>query len=481
MSLRRSFTPREYQPLAIDHILDTPRCALWAGMGLGKTVSTLTALDSLYLTCESKPTLVLAPLRVARSTWADEVKKWDHLSGLEVSPIVGTEKERLAALRRDCPVYTTNYENLVWLTEYWGDRWPYGIVVADEATKLKSVRLSFQTSSKGKEFLRGQGGKRARALGQIAHSHTHRFIELTGTPSPNGLKDLWGQAWFLDGGRRLGRSYSAFTQRWFETGYDGYEVVPREHAFEQIQRALSDICLTIDPKDYFDLKDPIVTPVYVELPVKVRKQYREMEKEMFTQLSHDKTVTAVNAAGRSQKCMQFAAGAVYVDPDTEGDPDPRSKEWRPVHDAKLEALDEIIEEAAGAPVIVVYQFRSDLARLLKTFPQGRHLKTKVDEDDFKAGKIPVLFAHAASAGHGIDGFQNVCNTMVFFSRDWNLETYLQIVERIGPVRQLQAGFDRAVFLYHIIAKDTVDELVSERIDSKREVQDILLDAMKRRA
>lgn len=477
---RKVYAPKPYQGPATEHMLQTPRCALWAGMGLGKTVATLTALDALYMAGESRPTLVLAPLRVARDTWAKESQKWEHLSGLDVVPIVGTVAERHHALATDAPVYTTNYENLVWLTEHWGARWPYGTVVADEATKLKGIRLSFQVSKTGKEFLNGQGGKRARALGMVAHQYTKRFIELTGTPASNGLKDLWGQAWFLDGGRRLGRTYGAFMQRWFEKGYNGFDVIPREFAEAQIHAALQDVCLTIDAKDYFDLNDPITTDIRVQLPVSARKLYREMEKDMFTQLAADKTISAVNAAAKTQKCIQLASGAVYIDPSAELDTDPRAKEWKAVHDAKLEALDDVVEEAGGAPVIVVYEFRSDLARLQKAYPQGRVLKTQKDEDDFKAGKIPILFTHPKSAGHGIDGFQHVCNIMVFYTRNWSLEDYDQIVARIGPVRQHQAGLDRPVFIYHILAEDTVDELVAERHTSKRSVQDVLLAAMKRR-
>lgn len=479
--MRKPFTPRAYQGMATEHMLNVPRCALWAGMGLGKSVSTLNVVDALQLAGESDPVLVLAPLRVARSTWVEEAGKWDHLADMRVVPIVGTAAERALAMRQPAQVFTTNYENLEWLAEQWGDRWPYRTVIADEATKLKGVRLSFQTSKTGKEFLNGQGGKRARALGKIAHSHVRRFIELTGTPAPNGLKDLWGQIWFLDGGKRLGRTYDAFKQRWFRSSYDGYGIVPREHAEAQIHAALADICLTIDAKDYFDLADPIVNEVLVDLPPKVRKLYREMEKEMFAQIAADRSASAVNAAGRTQKCLQLASGAIYLDPDVESDTDPRAKEWREVHDAKLEALDDIIEEACGAPMIVVYEFRSDLARLLKAFPKGRALNSKKDEDDFKAGRIPVLFTHPKSAGHGVDGFQNVCNTMVFLTRNWSLEDYQQIVERIGPVRQMQAGLDRPVFLHHIVARDTVDEMVSERLLGKKSTQEILLEAMKRRS
>lgn len=450
------------------------------------TVSTLTALEALKFSGEEDgPVLILAPKRVARRTWSDEAEKWDHLEGYRVVPIVGTKAERVAAVAKKADAYTINYENIEWLVESWGSNWPYRVIVADEADRLKSLRLSFRTATKkdgtpGKEYLAGQGGARARALGMIAHTPlVRRFIELTGTPAPNGLKDLWGQLWFLDAGKRLGRTYEAFMQRWFQKGYDGYSVVPTAWADRQIHEAVADICLSIRSEDYFDLEKPIVNNVYVDLPAKARKLYKDMEREMFLEIE-DRTSEAFGAAARTQKCLQLANGAVYVDPLAMTDSDPRSKEWRAVHDEKIEALEDIIGEAGGAPVIVVYEFRSDLARLLKAFPKGRHLATDKDEQDFKAGRIPILFAHPKSAGHGIDGFQNVCNQIVFFGHNWSLGEYQQIIERIGPVRQMQAGLNRSVFIHHIIARDTVDELVMERRESKREVQDILLEAAKRR-
>lgn len=472
------FVPRPWQVPMLDHVLAHERCALWAGMGLGKSVVALTLLEALYLGGESHPTLILGPLRVARKVWSTEVRKWDHLAGLAVVPIIGSEKERLAALRHDAPIYTTNYDNLVWLIEHWGDRWPYRTVIADEATRLKSNRISFRTSSKGKVFLAGQGGKRAAALSRVAHTHVRRFIELTGTPAPNGLVDLWGAVWYLDRGARLGRTFDAFKQRWFQKSYDGYGVVPLAHAEGQIHTALADICLTIDGKDWFDLKKPIVNDVYVDLPVKARKLYREMEKEMFIQIGQH-SAEAFNAAARTQKTLQLASGAVYIDP-VDGEASSRVKAWAHVHDEKILALESIIAETAGAPLIVCYEFKSDLARLLAAFPKGRALKTTQDEDDFKAGKIPLLFLHPASAGHGLDGLQYACNNIVFFSVNWNLELHMQVIERVGPVRQMQAGFDRPVFVHRILARDTIDELVLERLDKKREVQDILLDALNRR-
>lgn len=463
----------------LEHVSAHDRCALWAGMGLGKTPVALTLLEALYLGGETQPTLILGPLRVARKVWRDEVAKWDHLSGLTVVPIIGDEKTRLSALRHDAPIYTINYDNLVWLIEHWGDRWPYRTVIADESDYIKGHRISFRTSAKGKEFLAGQGAKRAGALARIAHTHVKRFIELTGTPAPNGLVDLWGQIWYLDRGQRLGRTFEAFKQRWFQKSYDGYGIEPLGHADAEVHAAVRDICLTIDGKDWFDLAKPIVNNIYVELPSKARKLYRDMEREMFVQIEQH-SAEAFNAAARTQKCLQLANGAVYLDPEVDSDDNPKAKKWAHVHDEKLDALESVVHETGGAPLLVCYEFKSDLARLLKAFPKGRALKTEDDENDFKAGKIPLLFLHPKSGGHGIDGFQYACNNIVFFGHNWSLGQYQQVIERIGPVRQMQAGLERPVFIHHIIARDTVDEMVMERRETKREVQDILLDACKRK-
>lgn len=453
--MAKDFTPRPYQTLITNHILSVPRCAVWAGMGLGKTTATYNAIDMILL-IDGGPVLVVAPLRVARSTWPDEAKKWRHLRHLRVMPIIGSEAERRTALSIKADVYTTNFENLPWLIEHFGERWPFATVVIDESTKLKGFRLR-------------QGTARAKALGRVAHTKIKRFIELTGTPSPNGLTDLWGQAWFLDAGQRLGRTFDGFKQRWFRPSHDGYGVMPFDHTQVEIQDKLRDLCITIDAKDWFDLKEPIVNNIYVDLPIKARKLYQDMEKQMFMQIEEHE-VEAFNAAARTIKCLQVANGAAYV-----GD---TSTEWREIHDAKLLALEEVVEEAAGMPVLVSYNFKSDLARLKAAFPKGRQLDADPQTIvDWNAGKIPLLFAHPASAGHGLN-LQDGGNILVFFAHDWNLENRLQIIERIGPTRQMQAGHDRPMFIHNIIARDTVDEMVIERIETKREVQDILLSAMK---
>ena len=456
MSARRTFAPRPYQQAIIDHMLDNPRCGIWAGMGMGKTVATLTVLDMLDV-IEPGPALVVAPLRVAQSTWPDEAAKWEHLQRIEVSAIVGTVDQRRAALRRPATVYTINYENLPWLIEHLGEDWRFSTVVADESTKLKGFRLR-------------QGTQRAQALARVAHARASRFIELTGTPSPNGLQDLWGQAWFLDAGVRLGRSYQSFSDRWFRVTRDGYGLEPLPTAQEQIQDKLRDICLSLDARDWFDIAEPIVNVIRVELPAKARSLYRDMEREMFLAIDGSQ-VEAFNAASKTIKCLQLANGAIYTDE--------AGSKWSEVHDAKIQALESVIEEAAGMPVLVAYHFKSDLARLLRAFPQARHL----DSDprtvrDWNAGRIPVLLAHPASAGHGLN-LQDGGNILAFFGHWWNLEEYQQIIERIGPTRQAQAGHDRPVFIHHIVAAGTVDELVMARRESKRAVQDILLEAMKR--
>lgn len=451
---------RPYQHNIIDFILDHKRCNLFVPMGMGKTLSTLTALDLLMLVEDVTPVLVLAPLRVAASTWPDEIKKWPHLRHLRISVVVGTPAERRAALRAKADIYCMNYDNLVWLDDELGDKWPFLTVVADECSRLKSFRLR-------------QGSVRAKALAKHIHTKVKRYIGLTGTPSPNGLQDLWGITWMVDRGVRLGRSFDAFKQRWFQAvpGGDGYQQIkPLPFAQVQIEDLLRDLCISLDARDHFDIAEPIVNVIRVDLPAKARRIYQDMEREMFMQIGEHE-VEAFSAAARTIKCLQLANGAAYVDD---------AGTFSEVHDAKIQALDSVVSEASGMPVLVAYHFKSDLARLLKAFPQGRHLDANpATIRDWNAGKIPVLFAHPASAGHGLN-LQDGGNILVMFGHWWDLEQYQQIVERIGPTRQAQAGHDRPVFIHHIVATDTVDELVMARRETKREVQDLLLDALKRR-
>lgn len=445
-------------------------------MGMGKTSASLYLADGLLMSGSARRVLVLAPLRVARSTWPDETQKWRQFSHLKIQNITGTADERKAALaNKRADIFTINYDNMEWLVDALEGRWPFDMVIADESTRLKSFRTK-------------QGGKRARALKDAAFEKTRRWVNLTGTPAPNGLQDLWGQTFFLDGGRRLGDTYSAFENRWFgfqraKQAVDSTKMFVKRvvfpHAQQEIQGLLKDICLTLDPKDWFDLEEPIVRTVSVKLPPQARKHYREMEKALFTEV-REHGIEAFSAAGRDLKCLQIASGAMYVDPTVVSDDEPKAKQWVEVHDEKIEALRSIVEEAAGMPVLVAYHFKSDLVRLKRAFPQARFLDDRpATVSQWNAGEIPVLLAHPQSAGHGLN-LQDGGNILVYFSHWWALEARQQIFERIGPVRQLQSGHNRNTWIYHIVAEDTIDEDVIIRVDTKKSVQEVLMDAMKRR-
>lgn len=461
--MTQTWAPREWQVPMLEHLARTPRANLWAGMGSGKTVVVLTYLDWCYndLGGEVGPTLVLGPLRVVQSVWPVEARKWAHLRRLSIETIWGNSAERTAVLGRSAQVYCLNYDNLPWLRDHLvelGRPWPFARVVADESSRVKSYRMT-------------QGGKRAQVLGQVAFRHVDKWINLTGTPAPNGLRDLWGPAWFLDKGRRLGVSFGAFERRWFRAApRSKSEFAPLEplpYAQEQIESALRDITLTISPAT----DAPVENVIKVPLPGAVMTQYKTLEKDLYLRLTEDHEVEAFNAAALSMKCLQFANGALYADD---------GKTFTEVHDAKLEALRSVVEEAAGAPVLVAYNFKSDLARLQRAFPDGRILdadpRTLVE---WNAGRVPLLFAHPASAGHGLN-LQDGGNILVFFGLWWDLEQHAQIIERIGPLRQKQSGHDRPVFVHYLIAAKTIDEVVLARLRSKATVQQALLDAMRER-
>jgi hypothetical protein len=484
------------------------RCALLARMGMGKTPATLSVIDARMFAGQVRKTAVLAPLRVARSTWVEETAKWTQFADCRVRFIEWTKPERefLTELRKidalelrgdtialraqrhaaemlrpaaqrarlaaiaECDVLTVNYDIVPQLVEVLGDAWPFDMVVSDEATKLKNFRLR-------------QGGKRAQALAKVAHERTRYWLNLAGIFAPNGLTDLWGPMWFIDRGRRLGRSYDDFENRWFgfqraKDAVNAHKTFVKRvvfpHAQAEIMGLIKDVALAFNPRDWFNIKAPVVVPVYVDLPPSARKQYKEMERDLFTHVGgHD--IEAFAASAKMVKCLQLANGACYTGSDEEIERD--VAHWVEAHDEKLQALESILEEVGGEPVLVVYHFKPDLARLKKRLPHGRHIDTKKDEDDFKAGLIPVAFVHPASIGHGVDGFQNVCRVIVFFALWFDLETHDQIIERIGPMRQSQAGFDREVMVYQILARGTIDETVAARLVEKRHVQDATMDTL----
>src|SRR5271166_3484576 len=304
------------QPM-IDFALAHPRCGIWAGMGSGKTSAmeyTIALLKMLGDVGSDDPWLVLGPMRVARDTWPEDMARWEQFRDLRIVPLTGTPLQRYDALKRGADIFTVSYETAPWLVEYYGDKWPFRDVIADESDRLKGFRTK-------------QGGQRAGQIARIAHNMTDRWINLTGTPSPNGLKDLWGQTWYLDRGARLGNTYSAFTDRWFRMKYNMKGIEPMPHSEPEIHAALKDICITVDPKDYYDLKDPIVTQINVKLPPAARAIYKALEKEMFAQLESGEDLEVFNAAALTNKCMQLANGAVYTE----------YPKWSPVHDEKIEA------------------------------------------------------------------------------------------------------------------------------------------------
>lgn len=454
------YEPREYQDLITAFQTNNHRSNIWASMGAGKTVSTLTSIDLLHLSgFTSHPFLVVAPLRVAQSTWPTEGEKWDHLSTQTVSSIVGTPEQRLRALNVDASVYTINYENLPWLIEYYGKRWPFRGVVSDESTKLKGFRL------------RGMApGSPIKHLARVARLMDF-WWNLTGTPAPNGYLDLWGQQWFIDHGKTLGLSYTAYRSRYFHPEHADRHAkwVPFEMSEELIQDQLLPSTLRVDVKDYMDIDDPLVNVIEVDLPKKAMKHYREMEREMFTQIAGMHDIEAMIEASKSMKCRQISNGAVY-------DAD---KVAHKIHDAKIDALRDVVEEAAGMPILVSYEFKTDVERILKAFPKAEVLgKNPKQIEKWNDGKIPMLLAHPASAGHGLN-LQYGSNILVFFGITWNLEHHDQIIERIGPLRQKQAGLDREVWIHYIVGRDTVDQLIMRALESKRDIQSVLLEAMKR--
>jgi SNF2 family DNA or RNA helicase len=470
------YVPRDYQRALRDFALDRPRCNWWAGTGTGKTSAGIMLYDHLRTFNEVEKLLVVSTKRIAKGVWSREVDKWWNFRHLSVATAIGTVEQRRKALFMDADITTINYDNLPWLMDTVGDHWPWDMVIADESTKLKGLRIDLRTSPSGKTFMRKSGGsERAMRLARVAHKKVRRWVNLTGTPAANGLIDLWGQAWYLDAGQRLGRSFSAFQERWFRSVQVGSEAFqtklePQPWADAQIKQALQDISLTIEAKDYFDLPPTIVNRIPVTLPPDAYDQYQQMEAEFFIQVS-GQDIEAVNAGAKSMKCRQLASGAVYsADGQTFG-----------VHDAKLEALGDLIASMNGEPLIVAYQFKSDLQRLQKAFPQGRYFDDKKSTlEAFCAGRIPLLFLHPASAAHGIDGMQQACRHICWFSMTWNLEEYEQAIERIGATRQVQSGTYREVYVHLLLAEDTIDQEMIDRIETKASVQDSIKAAMKKR-
>lgn len=448
--MSKHFIPRPYQEYAAKLICEKPAVALFLDMGMGKTAATLTAVKSLlYDSFTVRNVLVIAPLRVAETTWVDECREWEELQDLTVVPVLGSRRKRLEALETPADIHTINRENVVWLVEHYGREWPFDMVVIDESSSFKSNK-----------------SQRFKALRKV-RPLIHRLVELTGTPAPNGLMDLWSQAYLLDRGERLGKTIGEYRRHWFTpgagSGHIVYEWRPKQGAKEEIYQALSDICVSMKSEDYITLPDVLYNRVPVRLPEKARKAYKDLERDLILEVK-DEDIVAQTAATLSSKLLQMAAGAVYTE---EG-------QTVEVHKAKLEALQEIIESNPGKPVLVFYWFRHDLERLSRTFPQAVPLKTAEDIRAWNAGKIPLLLVHPASAGHGLN-LQYGGNIIVWFSLSWSLELYQQANKRLH-----RSGQEHTVVIHHLIAEGTIDERVMDALAEKKAGQDGMLEALKAR-
>lgn len=446
----KEFVPRGYQRYAIHFIEEHPACALFLDMGMGKTAITLFAIRSLmYDSYDVKRVLVIAPLRVAASTWQDEAREWEGLSDLSIVSCLGTEGQRRAALRQRADIYTINRENIPWLVQYYGRCWPFDMVVIDESSSFKSPK-----ARRFKEL------RRVRPL-------MHRIVELTGTPAPNGMMDLWSQIYLLDLGKRLGHTIGEYRRRWFTpgagAGYVTYTWNEKKGARKEISDAIGDICVSMKAKDYIDLPPVLPNIIRVRLSEAKMRAYKKFEREQVLSLA-DEEIAATSAAVLSNKLLQFTSGAIY---DAEG------KTWK-IHRAKLDALQDVIDANTGKPVMVFYWFRHELDRLKVEFPQARTLDGPQDIRDWNAGKIPLLLVHPASAGHGLN-LQHGGSIIVWYSLSWSLELYEQANKRLH-----RSGQTHTVVIHHLVAQGTIDEDIMQSLADKRQGQDSMMEAVKAR-
>lgn len=447
------YKPYDYQRTAMQWIIEKPHCGLFLDMGLGKTVSTLTALQQLIDDCEVSRVLVVAPKKVAETTWSTEAEKWEHLRGLKVVKVLGTEKQRCLALNTPADVYVTGRDNFVWLVGKYGGQLPFDALVIDELTSFKSAK-----------------SERFKAM-RTALPSVGRVIGLTGTPAPNGLIDLWAQMYCIDRGERLGKSVTRYRETYFETHKWNNIVVRcdlKRGCEDIIRNKIADICLSMQARDYLQLPDMITHTVKVELTAKTMERYNEFERDKvleFTQEHGEEpaNVLANSAAGLMNKLSQFANGAVYDE----------DRNVHQVHDEKLDRLVEIVEAANGSSVLVFYQFKHDIPRIQEKL-KGYRVRVYEGEKDLKdwnAGEIDVLLAHPASTAYGLN-MQQGGHYIVWFGTGWNLEHYQQANARLH-----RQGQKHPVTVYKLICSGTVDERASAALESKKGVQQSLLDSL----
>lgn len=444
-----------YQNRGVQHIIDNPFCALFLDMGLGKTVTTLTAIKELMDACIITNALVVAPKKVTQVTWTDEIKNWAHLQDLTISVIDGDIKHRRAAMAKKADIYTVSRDNIVWLvTEYGGIKLPFDMVVIDELSSFKN-----------------HASKRFRAMKRV-RKFIPRVVGLTGTPSPNGLIDLFAQMYLIDEGERLGKTITGYRDRFFRPDKRNGDIVytyalkqPADETEKQISDLISDITISMTAEDYLKMPDKIMLFDTVELHDKVYDSYLDFEREQVLELiNSDEMITAASAAALSNKLQQYANGAIY-------DADRNVKH---IHDEKLEKLQEIVEAANGAPVLVAYSFIHDLDRIMNALKEYKPVKLEKPEHiaQWNDGKIQVLVTHPASAGHGLN-LQKGGNILVWFGNTWSLELYMQFNARL-----YRQGQTKPVYIHHIVSKGTVDEKIIKALSGKKETQDGLMQSIK---
>lgn len=450
------FKPHAYQAHCIQKIIEIRKLGLFLDMGLGKTVTTLTAVKELkYNRFEVRKVLVIAPKKVAEGTWTKEKDKWDHTRMLRVSQVLGSQAKRIRALNTPADLYIINRENVAWLVDYYRNAWPFDMVVVDESSSFKSHK-----------------SKRFKALASVG-GHIGRMVELTGTPSPNGLNDLWSQVFLLDGGERLGRRYTQFRERYFDPGDRGNNVIYNYRAKpgseESILEKISDICISMKAEDYLQLPDVTYHQVPVTLDAKAEKAYREMERKMVLDLPEDEEqISVASAAALSNKLLQLANGALYDD----------GHGVHEVHGCKIEAFLELIESLQGKPALVFYNFQHDRERILGALGKSglriRELKTTEDEDAWNRREVDVLLTHPASSAYGLN-LQQGGNHVVWFGLTWNYELYTQANKRLH-----RQGQEEKVIIHHLVCAGTRDEDVMKALERKEDVQEWVMQSLKAR-
>ncbi|XMB29088.1 DEAD/DEAH box helicase [Paenibacillus sp. BR2-3] len=450
MKPRSAFVPHDYQKYCINRLLVDEATGLFLDLGLGKTVITLTVVNDLkYNRFAIRRTLVIAPKKVAEATWTNEADKWEHLKHLRIIPVLGSAQKRIRALNTPGDIWVINRDNVAWLVEHYRNAWPFDMVILDELSSFKNHQA-----------------KRFKALTWI-RPHVKRIVGLTGTPAPNGLLDLWAQVFLLDQGERLEKRVTHYREKYFQHNYNGFGYTAKPGADDVIHRKIGDICISMKAEDYLELPDCIMNVIPVVLDTKAMDQYKRMERDLLLEIE-DTEITATSAAVLTGKLLQMCNGAVY-------DEERRVME---MHDCKIEAFTELIEQLNGKSALVFYSYQHDLARIHKALAKSglriRELKTPQDQLDWNNGQVDILLAHPASAAYGLN-LQDGGNHVVWFGLNWSLELYQQANGRLH-----RQGQKQKVILHHLVVQGGVDEDVMAALEDKATTQDRLLNALKAR-